>query len=70
MRSELALSIDTMFNRSSACVTDTMFSRSSALVTSSGVHVVSQVLIPAMKHVIDRSSAFGVESFVIGMPHR
>lgn len=27
-------------------------------------------LIPAMKSVIDSSSAFGVDSFVIGMPHR
>ena len=29
-----------------------------------------EVLIPAMKRVIDASSAFGVDSFVIGMPHR
>lgn len=29
-----------------------------------------EVLIPAMKKVIDSSSAFGVDSFVIGMPHR
>ena len=29
-----------------------------------------QVLIPAMKEIIDVSSAKGVESFVIGMPHR
>lgn len=29
-----------------------------------------EVLIPAMKTVIDCSSAFGVESFIIGMPHR
>ena len=29
-----------------------------------------EVLIPAMKRVIDMSSAFGVDSFVIGMPHR
>ena len=29
-----------------------------------------EVLIPAMKQIIDRSSALGVESFVIGMPHR
>lgn len=28
------------------------------------------MLIPAMKRVIDASSAFGVDSFVIGMPHR
>lgn len=29
-----------------------------------------EVLVPAMKTVIDHSSAFGVDSFVIGMPHR
>ena len=29
-----------------------------------------EVLIPAMKQVIDSSSAFGVDSIVIGMPHR
>lgn len=29
-----------------------------------------EVLIPAMKKVIDSSSAVGVDSFVIGMPHR
>ncbi|KAK7482309.1 hypothetical protein BaRGS_00026437 [Batillaria attramentaria] len=29
-----------------------------------------EVLIPAMKTIIDSSSAIGVESFVIGMPHR
>lgn len=29
-----------------------------------------EVLIPAMKHIIDISSENGVESFVIGMPHR
>ncbi|KAI1715416.1 transketolase, pyrimidine binding domain-containing protein [Ditylenchus destructor] len=29
-----------------------------------------EVLIPAIKQVIDRSSAFGVDSVVIGMPHR
>lgn len=29
-----------------------------------------KVLIPAMKQILDVSSAFGVESFVIGMPHR
>lgn len=29
-----------------------------------------EVLIPAMKRVIDASSAYGVDSFVIGMPHR
>jgi len=29
-----------------------------------------EVLIPAMKHVIDECSVAGVESFVIGMPHR
>ncbi|XP_025108212.1 2-oxoglutarate dehydrogenase, mitochondrial-like isoform X2 [Pomacea canaliculata] len=29
-----------------------------------------EVLIPAMKTIIDSSSALGVESFVIGMPHR
>lgn len=28
------------------------------------------MLIPAVKKVIDVSSAAGVESFVIGMPHR
>jgi len=29
-----------------------------------------EILIPAMKQVIDRSSAFGIDSVVIGMPHR
>lgn len=29
-----------------------------------------EVLIPAVKQVIDASSAAGVDSFVIGMPHR
>ena len=29
-----------------------------------------EVLIPALKTIIDRSSAAGVESFNIGMPHR
>ena len=29
-----------------------------------------EVLIPAIKQVIDTSSALGVDSFVIGMPHR
>lgn len=29
-----------------------------------------EVLVPAMKTVIDSSSAFGVDSFIIGMPHR
>lgn len=29
-----------------------------------------EVLIPAMKHIIDKSSGYGVESFIIGMPHR
>lgn len=29
-----------------------------------------EVLIPAMKQVIDSCSASGVDSFVIGMPHR
>jgi 2-oxoglutarate dehydrogenase E1 component len=29
-----------------------------------------EVLIPAMKQVIDSASAFGVDSIVIGMPHR
>lgn len=29
-----------------------------------------EVLIPAMKHIIDVSSSMGVESFVMGMPHR
>lgn len=28
------------------------------------------MLIPAMKTCIDHSSAYGVESFVMGMPHR
>lgn len=28
------------------------------------------MLIPAMKTTIDHSSAYGVESFVMGMPHR
>lgn len=30
----------------------------------------AEVLIPAMKHIIDKSSEYGVESFVMGMPHR
>jgi len=29
-----------------------------------------EVLIPAMKQVIDSSSTFGIDSFIIGMPHR
>ena len=29
-----------------------------------------EALIPGMKTVIDRSTEFGVESFIIGMPHR
>src|SRR6218665_3000354 len=29
-----------------------------------------EVLIPAMKEIIDASSELGVDSFVIGMPHR
>ena len=29
-----------------------------------------EVLIPAMKQIIDRSNEYGVDSFVIGMPHR
>ncbi|XP_065826622.1 2-oxoglutarate dehydrogenase complex component E1-like isoform X2 [Oscarella lobularis] len=29
-----------------------------------------EVLIPALKHIIDQSNALGVESFVFGMPHR
>ena len=29
-----------------------------------------EVLIPAMKQIIDKSSEFGVESIVMGMPHR
>lgn len=29
-----------------------------------------EVLIPGMKTVIDRSTEFGVESFIVGMPHR
>lgn len=31
---------------------------------------VSQVLIPALNQIIDRSMALGVDSFVLGMPHR
>ena len=30
----------------------------------------NKVLIPALKHVIDVSSGLGVDSFVMGMPHR
>ena len=29
-----------------------------------------EVLIPAMKQIIDYSNEYGVDSFVIGMPHR
>lgn len=29
-----------------------------------------KVLIPALKHIIDISSGHGVDSFVMGMPHR
>ena len=29
-----------------------------------------EVLIPAMKHIMDLSSGYGVESFIVGMPHR
>ena len=29
-----------------------------------------EVLIPAMKTIIDKSSEFGVESIIMGMPHR
>ena len=29
-----------------------------------------EVMIPAMKEIMDRSTASGVESYVIGMPHR
>ena len=29
-----------------------------------------EVLIPAMKRVIDESSIHGVDSYIIGMPHR
>ena len=29
-----------------------------------------EVLIPAMKYIIDLASEHGVESYVIGMPHR
>ena len=29
-----------------------------------------KVLIPALKHIIDVSSGHGVDSFVMGMPHR
>ena len=46
------------------CSSDTVFSAISLDI------VVLQVLIPAMKHVIDKSCVLGVESFVIGMPHR
>ena len=29
-----------------------------------------EVLIPAMKQIIDQSNEYGVDSFIIGMPHR
>ena len=29
-----------------------------------------EMMIPGMKHIVDRSTGFGVESVVIGMPHR
>lgn len=29
-----------------------------------------EVVIPAMKHIIDSTSEEGVDSFVVGMPHR
>lgn len=29
-----------------------------------------EMLIPAMKQIIDRSTEFGVESVIMGMPHR
>lgn len=34
------------------------------------VCITFQVLIPAMKEIIDVASTHGIESFVIGMPHR
>ena len=40
-----------------------------SLKVSSHVSFV-KVLIPAMKQILDVSSVHGVESFVIGMPHR
>ena len=29
-----------------------------------------EMMIPGMKHIVDKSTTFGVESVVIGMPHR
>ena len=29
-----------------------------------------EMMIPGMKHIVDESTIFGVESIVIGMPHR
>ena len=29
-----------------------------------------EMMIPGMKHIVDKSTNFGVKSFVIGMPHR
>ncbi len=29
-----------------------------------------EMMIPGMKHIVDKSSVLGVESVVIGMPHR
>lgn len=29
-----------------------------------------EILIPAMKQIIDKSTDFGVESIIMGMPHR
>ena len=29
-----------------------------------------EMMIPGMKHIVDKSTSFGVESVVIGMPHR
>lgn len=29
-----------------------------------------EMMIPGMKHIVDQSTIFGVESIVIGMPHR
>lgn len=47
-----------------------MWSSSAASLILQGTLFFLQVLIPAMKQVIDKSSVLGVESFVIGMPHR
>jgi 2-oxoglutarate dehydrogenase E1 component len=29
-----------------------------------------EMMIPGMKHIVDKSTSFGVESVVVGMPHR